>query len=226
VGDLKYAASVACANLARLAGDLEALEAAGCTELHFDVMDGLFAPDFTLGSDFVRVAKRCCSMPCAVHLMIVHPERHVGRFVQAGCDTLSVHVEACVHPHRVLTRIREAGVSAGIALNPATPLTKLDYLLEQVDRVIVMTVEPGSTNQEIGHSALDRVRILRENVNYRELTAKIEVDGNVTVRSAAVLANAGADMFVLGTPSLFNGADLKEALQAFNAAVAKERHLV
>jgi len=221
-----YSASVMCANLARLETDLKRLEDAGCDELHFDIMDGRFVPNFTLGFDLIKAVKRCCALPCNGHLMVSRPAQYIDRFVEAGCDSITVHVETCPHAHRVLAQIRDAGASPGIALNPATPLTKLNYLLEHVDRALVMAVDPGYAGQKILPGAFDRVRILRENIAYRELPVQIEVDGNINVRNAAMLANAGAEIFVLGTSSIFNGRDLGHALDEFKAAVAKERHLV
>jgi len=215
-------ASLMCANLARLEDDLRALENAGCEEVHFDIMDGLFVPNFTMGPDFVKMARRCCSMPCSAHLMISRPDSYIQRFVEAGCSAVTVHVEACKHPHRTLAQIRSLGASPGIAINPATPLIKLDYLLELADRVLVMTVDPGYAGQTILPGAYDRVRILRENINYRELSAKIEVDGNINVQNAAMLSRAGADIFDLGSSSIFKGGDLAAALNDFRAAVAQE----
>lgn len=223
---LIYSASVMCARLERLEQDLKALEGAGCDELHFDIMDGLFVPNFTLGFDFIKAAKRCCGLPCNGHLMIARPELYIDRFVEAGCDSITVHVESGVHVHRLIMQVREAGASPGIAINPATSLTKLEYLLELVDRVLVMAVDPGHAGQKMLAGAFDRVRLLKQNIAYRELGAKIEVDGNITVHNAALLANAGAEIFVLGTSSIFDGRDLGEALRTFDAAVAKERHLV
>lgn len=225
---LKYAASVMCARLERLEADLRTLEAAGCDELHFDIMDGMFVPNFTLGPDFIKAAKRCCGLPCSAHLMISEPERYIKRFIDAGCDSITIHVETGVHPHRLLTQIREAGASPGIAINPATPLTKLEYLLGLADRVLVMTVDPGFAGQKMLQGAFDRVRILKQNIDYRELPAKIEVDGNISVHNAALLANAGADIFVLGTASIFDGGATlpTDALAAFDLAVAAERLLV
>ena len=130
----RSSASVMCANLAHLESDFKALEEAGCEELHFDVMDGAFAPSFTLGFDFIKAARRCCSLPCSAHLMIAKPEEYIGRFVDAGCETVTVHVEACRHVLRALASIRELGASPGIAINPGTSLTALDYLLDDVDR--------------------------------------------------------------------------------------------
>ncbi len=228
MSDLVYSASVMCANLGRLEEDMKALEAAGCHELHFDIMDGQFVPNFTLGLDFIKLAKSVCGLPCSAHLMVVDPERYVDRFVEAGADAISIHVEACTHSHLALMRIRDAGASPGIAINPATPLTKMDYLLEFVDRVVVMTVDPGFAGQAIIPSAFERVRILNENILHRKLRTQIEVDGNIDVQNAAALAEQGASIFVLGTSSIFrpNVDDLGKALEAFDLAVAAQRHLV
>lgn len=224
---LKYAASVMCANLARLEDDLKALEEAGCDELHFDIMDGTFVPNFTLGVDFIKAAKGVCNLPCHAHLMISKPEAYIERFVDAGCDMVSVHVETCPHAHRTLEQIRAAGASPAIAINPATPLTKLDFLLDYVDRIMVMTVDPGYAGQRIIPGAFERVRILKENVDYRERRIEIEVDGNIDVHNAALLANMGACVFVMGTSSIFkkNGS-LGEAFHKFKAEVDAERKVV
>lgn len=222
------APSVMCANLARLEDDLKALESAGADELHFDVMDGVFVPNYTLGFDFIKAARRVCALPCSAHLMVVEPGRYIQRFVDAGCGIITVHVEACRHPHRVLGQIRDAGASPGIAINPATPMTKLEYLLPMVDRVLVMTVDPGYAGQAILPVAFDRVRILRESIRYYKYDALIEVDGNINVANAAKLARLGAEIFVLGTASIFKttGADFSKELPAFKAGVAVEKNLV
>ena len=226
--ELTYSASVMCANLAKLEDDLKALEAVGCHELHFDVMDGFFVPNFTLGFDLIKAAKRVCGLPCNAHLMITHPDKYIARFVEAGCDSITVHTETCTHVHRTLATIRELGASPGVAVNPATSLTKLDYVLDKADRVLVMTVDPGYAGQKIIPNSFERVRILTENISYRKLKTRIEVDGNINVRNAAMLANVGARIFVLGTSAVFkpNVPDLGMALKAFDAAVAEERHLV
>ena len=224
---LKYAPSLMCANFLRLEDDIKALEAGGCDELHFDIMDGEFVPNITMGPDFVRAVRRVCALPLHGHLMINHAERYITRFVDAGCTIISIHVEACTHAHRVLDQIRTAGASPGIAINPATPLTKLEFLLDKVDRVLVMTVDPGYSGQKIIAGAFERVKILQENLAYRKLKAEIEVDGNIDVKNAAVLANLGARVFVLGTSSIFTGkGNLENALAEFRSAVDFERKQV
>jgi len=223
---LMWAPSVMCANLARLEDDLRTLESAQCDELHFDIMDGVFVPNYTLGFDFIKAAKGCCGLPCSAHLMIVQPEKYIQRFVEAGCDIVTVHVESCVHAHRALTQIRDAGASPGIAINPATSLVELEYLLDYVDRVMLMTVDPGYAGQRMIPGAVERVRILKKNTEHRKLNAQIEVDGNIDVRNTALLADAGASIFVLGTSSIFRNGDLAGAFEEFKRAVAQEMNRI
>lgn len=224
--DVLYSASIMCANLLRVEDDLAALEAAGCDELHFDVMDGRFVPNITLGFDFIKAVCSRTSLPCSAHLMIERPERYIERFVEAGCQGVTVHVEACTHAHRVLNQIKATGASPGIAINPATALTKLDYLLDSAERVLVMAVDPGFAGQTLLKGTFDRVRILHENLQYRKLDARIEVDGNITVRNAAILANLGASILDCGTASIFDGRHPGEALTDFREKVAQERKIV
>lgn len=224
---LRYSASIMCASLLRLEDDLNALEAAQCDELHFDIMDGVFVPNITLGFDIVRAATRACRVPASAHLMLIKPEPYIQRFIECGCSSITVHVETCPHLVRTLGMIRDAGASPGVAINPATPLTKLEYALDFADRILVMTVDPGYAGQKLIPSAFERVRILRENISYRELKRSIEVDGNIDAANAATLANCGADRFVLGTSAIFTGqGDAGAALRGFKREVAKQRLLV
>jgi ribulose-phosphate 3-epimerase len=216
------------ANVGRLEDEFKALEAAGVDELHFDISDGQFAQGFTFGCEIIRTARRCCGLPCSAHLMIAQPERHVEAFVAAGCQNVTIHVEACIHSNRLLNLIRAAGAAPGIAINPATPLVKLEYLLPLVDRVLVLGGDPGDGKNPLLASTFERVRILKENIKYQKYPAKIEVEGQVDVKAAAKLAHFGADIFVLGAGSLFDGpgADYLKALGDFKAGISVERHLV
>ena len=215
--DVRYSVSLSSLNLAHLEEDLRALESAGCDELHVDVMDGVFVSDFGFGFDTIKAVKRCCGIPCHAHLMIARPEDYIERFVQAGCSIVTVHVEACVHGHRVLSQIRNAGVSPGIAINPVTSLTKLDYLLDGADRVLILTTDAGHGGPKQIRNAYDRVRIMSENIAYRELRTKIEVEGDLDAHNAALLLNAGAEILVT--------AQTEGTLQDFKKAVALERKL-
>lgn len=203
--DLTYAARVSAMRLLRLEDDIAELEAAGCHELHFDIMDGTFVAEVSLGVDFVAAAKQMSALPCNAHLMTVRPEDHVRRAVEAGADIVTVHVEACTHAHRVLGQIRDLGASPAIAINPATPLTRIDYLLDLVDRVVIMCVDPGCAAQQIIPTSFERVGIVQENLAYRELKAVVEACGDMTVQNAARLANAGARVLALGPESIFKG---------------------
>ncbi len=212
-----WSASVMCANLGRLEEDIQALEASGCHELHFDIMDGRFVPNIALGFDFIKMARSVSKLPCDAHLMVEAPERWIDRCVEAGCRSISIHLEACTHVHRALNRIRETGAVPGIAINPATPLTKLQYLLPSVDRILLMTVDPGYAGQKLLPVAFERVKILKENLAYLESRTVIQVDGNIDAANAGRLWRYGAENFVLGTAGLFTGGDLKTAMARFLA---------
>ena len=218
---MKLSASIMCANLLHLERDLLALKEGGIDELHFDIMDGAFVPNLTLGFDIIRAAKSCVDVPCSAHLMIYKPEKYVERFIEAGCKSVTIHVEACTHPHRVLSQIRNAGASPGIAVNPATPLTKLDYLLPEADRVLVMTVDPGYAGQTNVPFAGERVKILAENLRHRRQPIDIEVDGNISAQNAKKLHAAGAKIFVLGTSAIFKPHEggLAAATREFRSAI-------
>ena len=221
-------ASVLCAHPGRLEEELQAFEAAGVDELHCAIMDGLFVPNLGLSFDSIRLAKTCTKLPCNAHLMIVQPERYIQRCVDAGADSITVHVEACLHAHRTLSQIREAGASPGIALNPTTPLIQLEYLLPLVDRVLVLAVEPGVAERRLIPSAFERVKILKENISFHRYKVEIEVAGNVDVTNAAKFHCFGAERFVLGTSALCQGpgTDYRQVMADFRRGVAVQKHLV
>jgi len=219
VKNIEWSASLRCADLGNLAAELEAFEKAGCSELHFDVRDGRFAPGFGLGLELLAAAKGASGLPCDVHLMTVDPTRHVEPFAKAGCAGLTVHVEACLHAPRTLEQIRELEMASGIAIQPATPLMKLEYLLPFADRVLLLTQEPGSESPTTPAAAFERVQILRETIEYHGYPTKIQVEGGIGVSDAARLLNAGADIVVLDSPDCFGGKDTLADLKAFMVSV-------
>lgn len=192
-----------------------AAEGADCAELHIDVMDGGFVPNFGLSSEVIAAITKTSKLPCDVHLAVERPERHVKRFAEAGCAGITVHVESPGHVHRTLQSIRDLGVSPGIAINPASPLTRLEYVVQLVDRVLVLTQEPGSRSEQTSGAAFERVKILRENLDYHERRVNIQVEGVHSATDAARLIEHGADIVVLDNPALHRSEDSLSALRAF-----------
>ncbi len=202
----KLAASILSSDFGRLAEEVKAVERAGADWIHVDVMDGHFVPNITIGPDVVRAIRKTTSLPLDVHLMIERPESYIEAFADAGAESLSVHVEATVHLHRVIQRIRELGVKSCAALNPATPLDRIQNVLSNLDMVLVMTVNPGFGGQKFISSMLSKVRRCREMIDQSGANVLLEVDGGVHSDTIGDLAEAGADVFVSGS-AIFQGAD-------------------
>ena len=202
--------SILSADFARLGEDCRAVVAAGAKVLHVDVMDGHFVPNITLGPDLVAALRRSVDVPLDVHLMIERPEQYVGAFRAAGADVITVHAEATHHLHRLVQQIKETGAAAGVSLNPATPLSVLDYVLEDLDLVLIMTVNPGFGGQKPIPAAIGKVRELRARLRTRGITRVpiIEVDGGVKVENFADYH--GADWYVSGS-GVFNLPGVAEA---------------
>ncbi|RMG21596.1 MAG: ribulose-phosphate 3-epimerase [Deltaproteobacteria bacterium] len=213
------APSILSADFARLGEEVEAVVAAGADLVHVDVMDGHFVPNLTIGAPVVAALRKVTELPLDVHLMIEHPERFVDDFARAGADVLTVHAEACVHLHRVLQQIREAGMKPAVALNPHTPLCVLDHVLEEVEMVLLMSVNPGFGGQRFIPQVLAKVEALAERIASRGLDVDIEVDGGVKVANFATLAGAGATVLVAGS-AVFGAADYREVIQAMRRAIA------
>ncbi len=203
----KLSASILSADFGRLAEQVHLAEAAGVDWIHVDVMDGHFVPNLTIGPDVVRAIRQATSLPLDVHLMIDNPQLYLERFVEAGADWLGIHVEATPHLQRLLQQIRELGAKATATLNPATPLNCLDYVLKDVDMVLLMTVNPGFSGQKFIPGVLPKVRRLRERIDAEGLPALIEVDGGVQTDTVAGLVAAGADVLVSGS-GIFGKGDL------------------
>jgi ribulose-phosphate 3-epimerase len=203
----KLSASILSADFGRLAEQVHLAEAAGVDWIHVDIMDGHFVPNLTIGPDVVRAIRKATSLPLDVHLMIDNPQLYLERFVEAGADWLGIHVEATYHLERLLQQIKELGAKATATLNPATPLDSLDYVLQEVDMVLLMTVNPGFSGQKFIRGVLPKVRRLRERLDAEGLRALIEVDGGVQTDTVADLVAAGADVLVSGS-GIFGSGDL------------------
>ncbi len=210
---IKVAPSILSADFSRLGEEIRAVEAAGADIIHVDVMDGHFVPNITIGPLVVEAARKATKLPLDVHLMITNPELYVADFAGAGADYLTVHVETAYHLHRLVQSIREQkNVKAGVSLNPATPLTGLDYILGDLDLVLIMSVNPGFGGQAFIPSALDKIRQLRKRIDDGGLKTEIEVDGGVKPGNAAEIIAAGADILVAGS-AIFGAKDYASAIR-------------
>jgi len=202
---IKLEASLACADFRNLANEIGQLEAAGIDYLHVDIMDGRFVPNFALDFGVMRVAGALSRIPQDCHLMVIEPERYVEKVIDAGARFVTIHAEATFHAQRVLQQIRDCGAKSGIVLNPATPLTGLDYILDDVDMVTVMTVNPGFAGQKLIPAMIRKIgdvdRILKA-AGREEI--EIQADGNVSFQNIPAMVAAGATMLVGGTSSLFH----------------------
>jgi len=195
----KIAPSILSADFSRLGEEIRSLEAAGADYIHIDVMDGHFVPNITIGPLIVDAARKVTSLPLDVHLMIENPDRYIPDFAAVGADIIVVHAEAVHHLHRTVQLIKSLGKRAGISLNPATPLNLLDYVLDDLDLVLLMTVNPGFGGQSFIDACMDKIRSMRAMLDRRGSEAELEVDGGVKISNIAAVSHAGADVFVAGS---------------------------
>jgi ribulose-phosphate 3-epimerase len=214
---IKIAPSILSADFAALGADIARVESAGADQLHVDVMDGRFVPNITIGPPVVAAVRKRMRLPLDVHLMIVEPERYISEFVAAGADMVTIHLEACTHLQRALAQIRELGAKAGVALNPSTPASALEYVLDDLDLVLVMSVNPGFGGQSFIPSAHRKIREVRRLLGARPVD--VSVDGGVKAGLAKSLAEDGASVLVAGS-AIFGAADPGEALRAIRAAAS------
>ncbi|MBW2328112.1 MAG: ribulose-phosphate 3-epimerase [Deltaproteobacteria bacterium] len=196
---MMIAPSILSADFSRLGDEVRAVEAAGAEVIHVDVMDGHFVPNITIGPLVVKAVRRVTDLPVDVHLMITEPDRYLKDFADAGADWITVHVEACVHLHRTLNYIRDLGKKSGAVLNPATSLSTLEYVLEELDLVMLMSVNPGFGGQSFIESTLEKTRRLRTMLDKVNPGAGIEIDGGISPRTIGRVAEAGANIFVAGS---------------------------
>ena len=207
------APSILSANFAALGEDVKKVERAGAQYLHIDVMDGAFVPSLSLGFPVIQSIRKLTDMVFDVHLMICDPDRYIGEFAAAGADIITVHTEACPHLNRTIASIKEQGAKAGVVLNPATPLTELEYILEDLDMVLLMTVNPGFGGQKYIESCTRKIRDLRKMITDRGLKTDIEVDGGIKLENVGKVLDAGANVIVAG--SAVFGKDVEQNVKDF-----------
>ncbi len=216
---IKIAPSILSADFAALADEVAKVEDQADL-LHFDVMDGHFVPNLTIGPVVVQALRKRTRLPLDVHLMIEGPERFIEAFAQAGSDALTIHVEACPHLHRVIQQIKEAGLQAGVALNPATPLHTLDEVLEEVDRILVMSVNPGFGGQQFLPFVLRKIEALSKRLEGLTRKPEIAVDGGIKVENCRAVAEAGATVLVAGS-AIFGSPDPRATILRMRRALAE-----
>lgn len=214
---IKIAPSILAADFSKLAEEVKEVEAAGAELIHIDVMDGHFVPNITMGAIVVEALRPVTKLPLDVHLMIENPDVYIEQFAKAGADYITVHVEACVHLHRTLQFIRSKGVKSGVVLNPHTPIESILHVLDEIDLVLFMTVNPGFGGQKFIHSVIPKVKQLADIIRERGLAIDIEIDGGINEETIVPCVEAGATIFVAGS-AIYNEPDRAAALQRIKAA--------
>jgi len=213
------APSILSADFSRLGDQVREADQAGADAIHIDVMDGHFVPNITVGPLVVRAVRRVTELPLEVHLMIEEPERYIADFCEAGGDLVIVHVETCPHLDRTLHQIREEGVRVGVTLNPSTPVLALQEVLELVDQVLVMSVNPGFGGQSLIPYTLDKIQQLAAMRDERHLGFDIEVDGGINAKTARSVAKAGANILVIGSAIFGHVAGVEDAMRTIRQAL-------
>lgn len=210
----KIAPSLLSADFANLKDEIKKIENGGADYLHLDVMDGIYVPNITFGPPVIKKLRAVTQIPFDVHLMIDKPERYIKDFVDAGADLITVHEEATIHLHRTIQEIKSYGIMAGVSLNPATPLENIEYILEDIDLVLIMTVNPGFGGQSFIPSMKDKIKKLRKIIDERNLNIIIEVDGGVKLENAREILDCGVDLLVAGS-DIFGAEDIEDRTRQF-----------
>lgn len=214
---IKIAPSILAANFSKLAEEVKEVEQAGAKLIHIDVMDGHFVPNITMGPIVVEALRPVTKLPLDVHLMISNPDNFIESFAKAGADYITVHVEACPHLHRTIQLIRSFGVKPGVVLNPHTPIESIQHVLEDIDLVLFMTVNPGFGGQKFIHSVVPKIKQLADIIKEKDLAIEIEIDGGINAETIIPCAQAGATIFVAGS-AIYSKEDRSKALQDIQQA--------
>lgn len=217
---IKMAPSILSADFARLLEDVKKVERAGCEYLHIDVMDGHFVPNITLGPAIVKSLRKDVNMVFDAHLMIENPDNYIKEFADAGCDMIVVHQEACTHLHRTIQNIKSFNVKAGVALNPATPIENIKHVINDVDMVLIMTVNPGFGGQSFIESMLEKIKELKRLIDEKGLDVDIQVDGGIKPSNVNEVVKAGANVIVAGS-AIFNSDNIEETVKEFRLNASK-----
>jgi ribulose-phosphate 3-epimerase len=215
--NVRIAPSILSADFAKLRDEIQMCEAGGADWIHIDVMDGRFVPNLTFGAKVIETVRRCTSLPLDVHLMVVEPENYFDTYAKAGADVLTIHAEAAPHLQRQLTRIRELGCKAGVALNPSTPLNVVGEVMDDIDLLLIMTVNPGFGGQKFIPASIDKIRRARQLLDTARCNAVLEVDGGINRETILECRRAGADTFVAGN-AIFSAQDPQGEISALRMA--------
>jgi ribulose-phosphate 3-epimerase len=218
---IKIAPSILSADFSILGEDIRRVETAGADLIHIDVMDGHFVPNITIGPPVVKALRKVTKLPFDVHLMIENPDDYLDAFIDAGANIISVHVECCCHLNRIIQRIKQKGAKACVALNPATSLSTVKWVLEDVDMVLLMTVNPGFGGQKYIESVTDKVRDLKKMIDSKSLKTDIQVDGGIDLDNIFKVTEAGANVIVAGS-TVYNAPDINEIIKELKEKAFKE----